>query len=157
VHRRPHVGCRRSSRIGNLKTIKNQFAVIVGVTLVLGLARVGARAEDTNLSGTIAPGPKLDRPERPSRPDKPGVNTAELKQIIKNFQDQKKEFLRQQKEQQREGRGKVRQEITSDSSTVGEVRRELNDSINDAKRQAREQARKLADEAKEAAKEHKRD
>ena len=154
-----------------MKTIKNQFAVIVGITLVLGLARVGARAQDTNGIGgdvggsVVVPKPKFERPERPARPDKhdnkPGkgvVDSGELKEIVRNFQDQKKEFLRQQKEQQRENRGKVREELTSSGTAVGPVRHELKDSINDAKRQAREQGRKLLEEQKEAAKEgHKRD
>ena len=146
-----------------MKTLKNQLGAIVGIALVLGLARVGARAEDTNIDVT-APKPvvKVDRPERPPRPEKrgKGVDATELKDIIKNFQDQKKEFLRQQKEQQHEGRGKVREELTSAGTAVGPVRQELKDSINEAKRQAREQGRKLLEEQKEAAKEnngHKRD
>ena len=85
-----------------MKTIKNQFAVIVGITLVLGLARVGARAQDTNGIGgdvggsVVVPKPKFERPERPARPDKhdnkPGkgvVDSGELKEIVRNFQDQK--------------------------------------------------------------------
>lgn len=136
-----------------MKTVKNQLGVIVGIALVLGLARVGARAEDTN--DVTAPKPvKVERPERPPRPEKPGkgVDATELKDIIKNFQEQKKEFLRQQKEQQHEGRSKVREELTSAGTAVGPVRQELKDSINDAKRQAREQGRKLLEEQRDAVK-----
>ena len=168
MHRGSHVGRRRGSGIANknlktVKTLKNQLSVIVGIALVLGLARVGARAEDTNVVSSPDPvaKPRQDRPERPPRPEKhgKGVDATELKEIIKNFQDQKKEFLRQQKEQQHEDRGKVREELTSGGTAVGPVRWELKDSINDAKRQAREQGRKLLEEQKEAAKEngHKRD
>jgi len=146
-----------------LKTIKNQFALIVGITLVLGLARVGAQAEDTN-SGTVAPKAKAAHPDRPPRPDKQdgsgngsGADVTELKDIIKNFQDQKKEFLKQQKEQQAELRGKVREELTSKSTAIGSVRQEAKDAIAEAKLQSREQARKLADEAKDAAKQHPRE
>jgi hypothetical protein len=137
-----------------VKTLKNQLGVIVGIALVLGLARVGARAEDTN--DVTAPKPvKVDRPERPPRPEKPGkgVDATELKDIIKNFQDQKKEFLRQQKEQQREDRGKVREEVTSGGTAVGPVRHELKDSISEMRAISREQARRLLEEQKAAAKE----
>lgn len=145
-----------------MKTIKNQFAVIVGITLVLGLARVGARAEDTNgvtpptIDITVAPAPKAAKPERPARPDKSGkdkVNATELKDIVKNFQEQKKEFMRQRKEEQADQRGKVREDLGSKSTVGTAVREEVSDSIAEAKRNSREQARKLADEAKEAAKE----
>jgi hypothetical protein len=134
-----------------VKTVKNQVGVIVGIALVLGLACVGTRAEDT----PVAQKPKIERPERPAKPEK-GVNAAELKEIIKNFQDQKKEFLRQQKEEQRNHRAKVREELTSGTTTVGAVRQEVKDSINDAKRQAKEQGRKLLEEQKEAAKEERK-
>lgn len=137
-----------------MKTSKNQFSVIVGITFVLGLACVGTRGEDTVV--TVTPRVKVERPERPPRPDKP-EKAAELKEIVKSFQDQKKEFLRQQKEQQHEDRGKVREELTSTGTAVGPVRREIKDSINEAKRQAREQGRKLLEEQKESGKGHKRD
>jgi hypothetical protein len=156
VHSGSHVGSRRSTCIKpkilkTVKTIKNQFSAIVGVAFVLGLACVGTRGADSPL----AQKPKIERPERPAKPEK-AVNAAELKEIIKSFQDQKKEFLRQQKEQQRDERAKVREELTSATPTVGAVRRELKDSINDAKRQAKEQGRKLLEEQKEAAKEERK-
>ena len=141
-----------------MKTVKNQVGVIVGIALVLGLACVGTRAEDTNTTGGDVPSvvvPKLkERPERPDRPDKPGkdkgVNSGELKEIIKDFQTQKKEFLRQQKDQKRELREQLRGDTTGSPNST---RQEIKDSIADAKRQAREQGRKLIEEAKEQAKE----
>jgi hypothetical protein len=146
-----------------LKTIKNQFALIVGIALVLGLARVGAQAEDTTGGGATAAA-KPGRPERPPRPDKPdgsgkgnGVNSAELKTIIKNFQDERKEFLKQQKEQQADQRDKVREELTQRPVSVGHLRQEAKDSVAELKQQSREQARKLAEEAKNAGKDHRRD
>ena len=161
MHSRPHVGRRRECRIGNLKTIKNQFALIVGITLVLGLARVGAQAGDSDV---VASKPKTERPERPPRPEKPdnsgkgsGANATELKNIIKSFNDQKKEFLKQQKEQQAEQRSKVREELTTEPSSPKELRQQAKDAIAELKQQSREQARKLADEAKNAGHEHRRD
>src|SRR4051812_27465173 len=144
----------------NLKTvkiIKNQFSVIVGITLVLGLACVGTRAEDTNTTGgevpsVVVPKPKV-RPERPDRPDKPGkdkgVNAGELKEIVKDFQDQKKEFLRERKDEKREARERARGDATPNTSVL---RQESKDSVKDAVRQARDQGRKLIEEAKEQAK-----
>ena len=158
-----------------MKTIKkNQFAVIVGVTLVLGLAHVGARAEDTAdakaqakaeakaqvaaaVKAQVAADVKKEKPERPPRPEQPDksqvrANVTELKEIIRNFQEAKKEFLQQQKELQADERVKMREAI----GTLGGAIQEAKDSVGDAKRQAREQARKMADEAKEAAKENRK-
>lgn len=81
-----------------MKTIiKNQLSAVVGLALILGLAHVGARAEDTVVEVNKA---KPERPERPEKPASAGAraNVTELKEIIKNFQEQKKEFLKQQKE-----------------------------------------------------------
>ena len=109
----------------------------MAIALFLGFASLSAHAGD-------------DKPERPERPKTgKGVNTAELKEIIKNFQDQKKQFLTQQKEQQSDSRAKVREELGGGGSAVQDAK----DAIAEAKRVAAEQARKLAEEAKESAKE----
>src|SRR5687768_6615111 len=147
----------RQSRIGNLKTIiKNQLSAVVGLALILGLAHVGARAEDTSVevAADVVASVKKNKPERPERPEKPAnagarANVTELKEIIRNFQEQKKEFLKQQKEQQGADRGKVREQI----GTLGGAIQDAKESIAAAKRQAQEQARKVAEEAKESAKE----
>jgi hypothetical protein len=134
-----------------VKTKMNiQIALMIAIALVIGLASIGARAEDTT-SDTPA------RPERPEKASAKGPNAAELKDIIKAFQAQKKEFLAQRKQEQVESRDKAREEL-GNSGTVGAAISEAKDAIAEAKRIAREQARKLADEAKESAKEgHKRD
>ena len=115
--------------------IKKQFGLMMVIALVLGFAG-RAQAADADHG----------KPERPSRPD-----TTELKSVIKNFQDQKKQFLEAQKEQQGDTRTKVREEFSS-SGGVGNAVRDAKDAIAEAKRVSREQARKLADEAREAAK-----
>jgi hypothetical protein len=147
----------------NLKTIKNQLAKGLGLALVLGLARVGARAEDTNSVTTpllppLVAAAKEGRPARPEKPkdsnsgksDRP--NITQVEGIISNFKSEKQKFIQDQKAQQAEQRGKVREELTSKSSAVGGVRHELKDSINDLKQQTQEHGRKLAEEAKQAAK-----
>lgn len=112
----------------------------MAVALFVGFAALGAHAAEA----------KAEKPERPERPKNgKGVDNAELKEIIKNFQDQKKQFLTQQKEQQADSRSKVREELGGGGSAVQDAK----DSIAEAKRVSREQARKLAEEAKENAKE----
>ena len=111
----------------------------MAIALFVGLAALGAHAAEA----------KADKPERPERPKTgKGVDNSELKEIIKNFQDQKKQFLTQQKEQQADSRSKVREELGGAGSV-----QDAKDSIAEAKRVSREQARKIAEEAKENAKE----
>ena len=124
-----------------------QIGLMIAIALIIGLASIGARAEDTTTTS--------DQPVRPERPEKAngkGPNAAELKDIIKAFQAQKKEFLAQRKQEQVESRDKVRDEVGG-SGSVGAAISEAKDAIAEAKRISREQARKLADEAKESAKE----
>jgi hypothetical protein len=132
------------------KTVKTkmniQIALMIAIALIIGLASIGARAEDTTTT---------DKPARPERPEKAtakGPNAAELKDIIKAFQAQKKEFLAQRKQEQVESRDKAREEL-GNSGSVGTAITEARDAINEAKQISREQARKLAEEAKESAKE----
>jgi hypothetical protein len=121
--------------------IQKQFGLMIVVALVLGFGQVRAQAAD----GSAA------------KPDRPTPNKTDLKAIIQNFQDQKKQFLAQQKEQQGDTRTKLRDEVGS-SGSLGNAVRDAKDAIAEAKSVAREQARKLADEAREAAKNaHKRD
>ena len=134
-----------------MKTIKNQIALIVGITLVLGLAHVGARGQDATSAD------KKAKPERPARPAKPSnagehADAGELKQIIEKFQTDKKEYLKQLKDAQLEKRRDIRNQL-GDKPSLGEAIQEAKDSVVEAKQQAKEQARKLADEAKENAKE----
>ena len=76
---------------------KNFFGLIVGIALGL-IFLVGANAAEA-------------KPERPARPDSPGkASVAELKEIIKNFQEQKRAFLSQQKEQKSDARGQMRED-----------------------------------------------
>ncbi len=135
--------------------------MIVGVTFVLALASVGTRGEDTNPTVDVPPvvAPKVERPERPERPDKPGKpvdgerpSISDIKDVIKTFQEEKKRFIQEQKDQRSADRGKVREDLNK-NAVVNAVRQEVKDSISDAKRQTREQAKKLAEEAKESAKE----
>ena len=132
------------------KTFKKLSAIIVSA-FVFGLANVGAFADDTAASSN------KPKPERPARPEpknqggKPDVN--ELKDIIKNFQAQKKEYLSEQKNARAEQRANVREVLASNASAVSEAVHEAKESIVEARGRAREQARKLADEAREAAKE----
>ena len=116
----------------------NKFGLILAITLILSFVNLGAFAAEA-------------KAEKPERPDRPGegkrVDVKELKEIIKNFQEQKKQFLTQQKEQQADSRAKVREDISGSGSV-----RDAKDAINEAKRVSREQARKLAEEAKESAK-----
>jgi hypothetical protein len=139
--------------LGNMKNKrrrKKQIGVIVGSTL-MGLASVQARAEATN-SPSVSAEVEVAGPERPSRPVKPGsVNVSELKQILKNFQEQKKEFLKNQQQARDDQRAGAREQLNSTVSSVAAAVVQAKDSVVEAKRNAREQARKLADEAKEAA------
>ena len=114
------------------------FSLLMAIALFVGLAAIGAHAAEA----------KAEKPERPERPHGKAPNTSELKEIIKNFQDQKKQFLNQQKEQQADSRAKVREELGGSGSV-----QDAKDSIAEAKRVSREQARKIAEEAKENAKE----
>lgn len=118
---------------------QNFLGLVAAIALVFNLASVGAAEA------------KPQRPPRPEMPP-PSANVTELKQIVKEFQAQKKEFLQQVKEQHAGARGKVREELSS-SGTTEAVKDEAKDSLAEAKRISREQARKLAEEAKEAAKE----
>src|SRR5688500_15738052 len=98
--------------------------------LLAGLAALGAHPAEA----------KAGKPERPERPHGKAANTTELKEIIKNFQDQKKQFLNQQKDQQADSRARVREELGGGSV------QDAKDSIAEAKRVSREQARKIAEE-----------
>jgi hypothetical protein len=115
---------------------KNFLRMLAGIAVIFGLIQIGARAAD-----------------RPSRPERPGKKAEEVKEIIKNFQEQKKAFLKQQKEGQADARRSLREEIGTASKGA---REEAKESIAEAKRVAREQSRKLAEEAKEEAKEDRR-
>ena len=126
-----------------MKTKNNKkFGIILAIALLLGFANLSAQAADKAA--------KPDRPERPSAGK--GAKVAELKEIVNNFQEQKKQFLAQQKEQNADSRAKVREELGS----TGSAAQDAKDAIAEAKRVSREQARKLADEAKESAKEGRR-
>jgi hypothetical protein len=117
--------------------IVNKFGLMMAVAFALAFATVGANAAETDAT----------KPERPA-PSK----ATELKEIVKNFQDQKKQFLQQQKELKSDSRTKLREEVGSGGGVSGSVR-DAKEAMAEAKRISREQARKLAEEAKEAAKE----
>jgi hypothetical protein len=146
--------------------MKNQLAVIVGITLVLGLARVGAQAEDAPAGA--APAPKVVRPDRPARPEKPSAsierpNLTEIRDIVKSFNEQKKEYIQQQRELRKDAvteaqdqRSKLRDKIKETKPEVAVVRQQAKESIEAVKAQAAEQARKLAEEAKANAAESRR-
>ena len=117
---------------------KNVFGLIFAITLLLGLANATAQAAE------------ITSPDRPERPQAKGnsANAGELKQIIKSFQEQKKEFLSRQKDERVDARGKLREEVGGGGAAT-----EVKDAVAEAKLVAREQARKLAEEARNSAKE----
>jgi hypothetical protein len=77
---------------------------------------------------------------------------SQIRTAITLFQDQKAEFLRQQREQEKSCSGRLRDEIRSQITaaravaTVGPLRTEARQSVEDAKRLAIEQSRKLVEE-----------
>ncbi len=139
----------------------------------MALASVSAAAADGALPSVTPPVilPVFEKPARPARPEKPLVvaipsadkverpNLTEIKDIVKSFQDQKTEYIKQQQDAKKDlaltaqdSRAKVREELNQTRTDLGALRQELRDSIEVAKRQAQEQARRVAEEAKEAAK-----
>src|SRR5688500_6284295 len=92
-----------------------------------------------------------------------GDKTADLSQVrvaLALFQDQKAEFLAQQKEAKNYAK-KVRAEIreqmkTTQSGTLAPMRQEARKSVEEAKRQAVEQSRKVASEGAEVARDVRR-
>ena len=120
--------------------------------MILGLAQVGAQA-----------GENSGNRHRPERPEKPAQSTSErpsltqVKDAVKSFQDQKKEFIKSQVELAKTGTGEARDAARGNAKDASaQLRQESKEAVQAAKRQAMEQARKLAEEAKEAAKEEHR-
>jgi hypothetical protein len=143
-------------KIGNLKTIKNHV-VMLAVATVLGLAQVGAQAGDAT-----AVKAQKSRPERPEKPKGTPVerpNLTEIRDVVKSFQDQKKEFIQQQKDAAKTTREDVRQQVKENvvDSAVTSARKESKESLKEAKELAKEQSRKLAEEAAETLKKRNKD
>ena len=131
-----------------MKTII-KTSVIVGITMILGLAQVGAQAGENSLA----------RPERPEKAEKENERPSltQVKDAVKSFQDQKKEFIKSQVELAKTGSGEARDAARGNAKDASaQLRQESKEAVQAAKRQAMEQARKLAEEAKEAAKEEHR-
>jgi hypothetical protein len=133
-----------------LKTIKT-IAVTVGVATFFGLAQVGALAAESQKAS--------ERPERPNKPatgsssERPSLN--QVKDAVKSFQEQKKEFIKQQAEAAKAVGDVARDTVRETKKEVGtQVRLEVKDSLKEAKDRALEQARKLKEEAANAAKEN---
>ena len=165
LHGKPYRSIRRGNRAGRggvgrsqqSKTMnKKKIGASVGIALVPNLAQVAVSAEDTGAEmppQEIATSITHRRPDRPPRPEKAGgPKVSELKQIIRNFAEQKNQFLKQQKEMRHEQRGRARELVVSTTTTVSAAVQEARGSVIQARERAREQARKLVEEARNAAK-----
>lgn len=147
--------------------MKNSLAVCLG-TLALGLACVRAHAGvETNSLLQLPPIlPRSERPttppgqskNHPERPERPSVvdSVLDVKEAIKALQEEKKNFLQEQKEKHKdlpsiaqEERSKIRDLIKGSRPDKNFLVQQVKESLEQAKALAREQARKLADEAKE--------
>jgi hypothetical protein len=144
-----------------LKTIHTS-AVILGLAAFLGLAPVGAQAGDIvpPVGGAVS----AERPERPERPEKPKnsatterPNLTEIRDVVNNFQAEKSELIKQQKEAAKTAADEARRQL-KDAKITGDVggvvRKELKEAVVEAAKQAKEQARKLKEEEAAAAKEN---
>jgi len=102
--------------------------------MIVALSALGARGSDALLSGS---------------------GDTQIRTAIAIFQDQKADFLRQQRDLEKIGSGKLRNEvrdqITAARATLGPLRTEARQSIQDAKSHALEQSRKLLEESAQAA------
>ena len=136
----------------NKKKIRTTAAGAVAVAVALGLGSMGVKGEDA--ISTTAISASTTGVERPPRPEnQPGqISVSALNELLKSFEEQKRDFMKQQKEQQAESRRKARAELHPFGGAGG-AKREAKDSIEEAKQVSREQARKLGEEAREAAKE----